>query len=73
MSSIRNMAFQMPPALAGDNAEVSFDGDGAKNWAMVAGGLTAFGLAAAAASRATSSILESATGNGSSGFTMEVQ
>lgn len=66
------MAFQMPPALAGDNDEVSFDGEGLKNVAMVAGGLTAAGVAAAIASRATNTILETATGSGAGGVSMEV-
>lgn len=48
------------------------DGDGLKNIALVAGGLTAFGLAAAAASRATSTILGAAGQSGGSGFSMEV-
>lgn len=64
------MGFQMPPALAGDNAEVSMDGDGASNFAMVVGGLTAFGVAAALAGRAASTILQTTTGDGSNPVTM---
>lgn len=67
------MAFEMPPALVGDNSEVSFSGDGIKNFAMAVGGLSAFGIAAALASRIASTTLETTTGDSSGGFTMEVQ
>lgn len=63
----------MPPALAGDNSDVTFDGDGLSNIAMVAGGLTIFGIVMAVASRASSQILEATTGSGDRGFVMEVQ
>lgn len=34
------MSFELPPALAGDNNEVSADGDGVKNYVQFIGGLS---------------------------------
>lgn len=49
--------FTMPPALAGDNNEVTADADGATNWLSVTGGLTAIALAGAVAFKAKDRIL----------------
>lgn len=42
--------FTMPPAIAGEDNDVSADSDGATNWLSVTGGLAAVLLAFAAAS-----------------------
>lgn len=54
------MGIQLPPALAGDNAEVSADAEGLKNWGMFVAGLTATGLAAVAAGRLKDGALSAA-------------
>lgn len=56
------MSFKMPPMLVGeDNSDVSPDGEGAKNFAMAAGGLTAFALAGTVALYAKDRIVSVAT------------
>lgn len=49
--------FQMPPSIAGDNSDVTPDGDGAKNFGMVTGGLTLVFLAGGIAWKAKNRIL----------------
>lgn len=66
------MAFQMPPALAGDNDEISPDGEGAKNFAYVTGGLTAVAVAGTLAWSAKNRIMELAGADEASNVSLSV-
>lgn len=49
--------FTMPPAIAGDNNEITPDGDGASNFVSVSGGLAAVALAATAGGYVASRVM----------------
>jgi hypothetical protein len=64
--------FTMPPALAGDDNEITPDGEGAKNFLKVTGGLTAILLALVGAAFGKNRILNLLGADESSQVSMTV-
>lgn len=71
-SGAMDFEFTMPPALAGDNNEVSADGEGASNFLSVTGGLAAILVALAVAAQAKEKILSSVGADADSNVSVSV-
>lgn len=69
-SAMSGFNIQMPPALAGDNSEVSADADGASNLAAVTLGLTAISVAGAGAMYLTQRIVSVAGAENADNYTL---